>query len=312
MRHQTQQEVAGRQEIGVEDRDELPARDLEAGLERARLEPGPVAAVDVLDVDALRRQPLDRQLGDAARLVGRVVQHLDFEPVARVLDGAHRVDQPIGDVHLVVERQLDRHDRERFERRAGFRLVVPVPHVQVHEVVPVPAVDGENDQDEEVRGERERFQRRSWLTRECPATAVRSRLERGAQERRKLRWHNGLYYRWVETTSTNRADESIRTPTTPRRRGARRDRPRRTPINRCWRCVRASPFEDLGFARVDHHRAVRQGFPEVVLGLGKTPAQIAAIAAEIVRRGSTLLVTRASDAAYAAVRARCATGSVLL
>jgi NCAIR mutase (PurE)-related protein len=67
--------------------------------------------------------------------------------------------------------------------------------------------------------------------------------------------------------------------------------------------VRARPFEDLGFARVDHHRAARQGFPEVVLGLGKTPAQIAAIAAEIVGRGSTLLVTRASNAAYAAVRA---------
>ena len=67
--------------------------------------------------------------------------------------------------------------------------------------------------------------------------------------------------------------------------------------------LRARPFEDLGFARVDHHRAVRQGFPEVVLGLGKTPAQIAAIAAEIVRRGSTLLVTRASVAAFDAVRA---------
>jgi hypothetical protein len=66
--------------------------------------------------------------------------------------------------------------------------------------------------------------------------------------------------------------------------------------------LRGRPFEDLGFARVDHHRAIRNGFPEVVLGLGKTPAQIAAIAAEIVRRGSTLLVTRASDAAYAEVR----------
>src|SRR3982751_5582141 len=66
---------------------------------------------------------------------------------------------------------------------------------------------------------------------------------------------------------------------------------------------RARPFEDLGFARVDHHRSVRQGFPEVVLGLGKTPAQIAAIAAEIVGRGSTLLVTRAEPAAYDAVRA---------
>jgi NCAIR mutase (PurE)-related protein len=73
--------------------------------------------------------------------------------------------------------------------------------------------------------------------------------------------------------------------------------------------LRAQPYEDLGFARVDHHRSVRQGFPEVILGLGKTPAQIAAIAAEIVARGSTLLVTRASADAYEAVRARVPTAS---
>src|SRR5204863_7761188 len=68
--------------------------------------------------------------------------------------------------------------------------------------------------------------------------------------------------------------------------------------------LRARPFEDLGFARVDHHRAIRQGFPEVILGLGKTPSQIATIAAEIAGRGSTLLVTRASEAAFEAVRTR--------
>src|SRR3979490_2361460 len=67
--------------------------------------------------------------------------------------------------------------------------------------------------------------------------------------------------------------------------------------------LRARPFEDLGFARVDHHRAIRQGFPEVVLGIGKTPAQAAAIAAEIVRRGSTLLITRADAEMFAAVSA---------
>ena len=76
-----------------------------------------------------------------------------------------------------------------------------------------------------------------------------------------------------------------------------------TARDRLVETLRARPFEDLGFARVDHHRAIRQGFPEVVLGLGKTPAQIAAIAAEIASRGSTLLVTRATDAAYEAVRA---------
>jgi NCAIR mutase (PurE)-related protein len=65
--------------------------------------------------------------------------------------------------------------------------------------------------------------------------------------------------------------------------------------------MRSQPYENLGFARVDHHRSIRQGFPEVILGLGKTPAQIAAIASEIAARGSTLLVTRASAAAYEAV-----------
>lgn len=75
-----------------------------------------------------------------------------------------------------------------------------------------------------------------------------------------------------------------------------------TARDRLLDAFRARPFEDLGFARVDHHRSVRQGFPEVVLGLGKTPAQIAAIAAEIVSRGATLLVTRATQAAYDAVR----------
>ena len=67
--------------------------------------------------------------------------------------------------------------------------------------------------------------------------------------------------------------------------------------------LRAAPFEDLGFARVDHHREFRQGFPEVVLGVGKTPAQIAAIAERIVQRGHALLVTRAHQEAYEAVHA---------
>ncbi len=67
--------------------------------------------------------------------------------------------------------------------------------------------------------------------------------------------------------------------------------------------LRDQPFEDLGFARVDHHRAIRQGFPEVVLGLGKTPDQIATIAREIVSRGQPLLVTRADEATWTAVSA---------
>jgi NCAIR mutase (PurE)-related protein len=65
--------------------------------------------------------------------------------------------------------------------------------------------------------------------------------------------------------------------------------------------LRDLPYEDLGFARVDHHRALRQGFPEVIFGAGKSPDHVAAIASRIVARGHSLLVTRADVAAYAGV-----------
>jgi len=58
--------------------------------------------------------------------------------------------------------------------------------------------------------------------------------------------------------------------------------------------LRHLPFEDLGFAKIDHHRALRQGFPEVVLGHGKEPKQIAAIVTALRRRKSNVLVTRLS------------------
>ena len=57
--------------------------------------------------------------------------------------------------------------------------------------------------------------------------------------------------------------------------------------------LRRLPFEDLGFARVDHHRALRRGFPEVVFGAGKTAGQIAAIVERIAGGGQNVLVTRA-------------------
>jgi pyridinium-3,5-biscarboxylic acid mononucleotide synthase len=65
--------------------------------------------------------------------------------------------------------------------------------------------------------------------------------------------------------------------------------------------LRVLPFEDLGFAKVDHHRGLRDGFPEVVLAMGKTPAQVAAIAERLAARGGRLLVTRATAEHAAAV-----------
>ena len=68
--------------------------------------------------------------------------------------------------------------------------------------------------------------------------------------------------------------------------------------------LRNLPYEDLDFAKVDHHRSIRQGFPEVVFGQGKTPEQIASIAVTVLTRSDRLLVTRASGAAFEATRER--------
>lgn len=61
------------------------------------------------------------------------------------------------------------------------------------------------------------------------------------------------------------------------------------------------PYEELGFAKVDHHRASRQGFPEVIYCEGKTPAQVAAVAARLASQNKNLLATRASREIYQAV-----------
>src|SRR6187431_1431135 len=69
--------------------------------------------------------------------------------------------------------------------------------------------------------------------------------------------------------------------------------------------LRRLPFADLGFARVDHHRALRQGMAEAVYGPGKTPDQCVAIVAELLRASgaSPVVLTRADDAQVDAVLA---------
>ena len=65
--------------------------------------------------------------------------------------------------------------------------------------------------------------------------------------------------------------------------------------------LRDLPYQDLDFAKVDHHRPLRTGFPEVVLGRGKTPDQVADIAAALSGRGPAVLVTKTNRDAYEAV-----------
>jgi pyridinium-3,5-biscarboxylic acid mononucleotide synthase len=66
--------------------------------------------------------------------------------------------------------------------------------------------------------------------------------------------------------------------------------------------LKTLPYEDLGFAKVDHHRALRRGFPEAIFGAGKTPEQIVAIVDRIVARGQSVLVTRTGSDVHQLVK----------
>ena len=74
-------------------------------------------------------------------------------------------------------------------------------------------------------------------------------------------------------------------------------------VDAALEALRLLPYEDLEFAKIDHHRAIRDHIPEVVLGLGKTPEQVATIGERLVAQSGRLLVTRLDREGYRALQA---------
>ncbi len=68
-----------------------------------------------------------------------------------------------------------------------------------------------------------------------------------------------------------------------------------TSIDEAMVQLKSLPFEDLGFARIDHHRVLRKGFPEVIWGEGKTSGQILSIMRELKNKGHNILITRLDE-----------------
>lgn len=77
---------------------------------------------------------------------------------------------------------------------------------------------------------------------------------------------------------------------------------RRTSIDEAIEKLRHLPYENLGFARIDHHRSIRQGFPEVIFGRGKTMKQITSIVEKMLSRNHNVLVTRTDEKVFKQVK----------
>lgn len=73
-------------------------------------------------------------------------------------------------------------------------------------------------------------------------------------------------------------------------------------VDRALSRLRNLPYEDLGYAKIDHHRALRQGFPEVIFGLGKSPAHIEGVVRRMLPQKHNILITRGNEKLYRRIR----------
>ena len=79
-------------------------------------------------------------------------------------------------------------------------------------------------------------------------------------------------------------------------------RTKKLTVDQGLRKLRHLPFEDIGFARIDHHRVLRQGFPEVLFGQGKTPKQILNIVKRMLPLKHNILITRTEESVYRKIK----------
>ena len=77
---------------------------------------------------------------------------------------------------------------------------------------------------------------------------------------------------------------------------------KRITVEEAFRCLRHLPYEDIGFAKLDHHRSLRTGFPEVVFCQGKTGAQVVSIFRSLARENRSVLLTRCDEKVSRMVR----------
>src|SRR5262245_21713524 len=148
------QELRVWNEIGVEDGNELASGDLQASLQRPRFESEAIVSMQIVDIDALPAQCVNRLASHVLGFVRGIVEELDLQKLWRVVDFRHRLDQSFNNEHLVVDRELNCNRGQRLESPwLGYTLLVS--QIQVHQLIAVQTVDRQDDQDGEVRDENE-------------------------------------------------------------------------------------------------------------------------------------------------------------
>src|ERR1700682_464782 len=140
------QKIGLRNEIGIENTNEITLSGREPGLQSAGFEPSAIDAVDQLYVEPPALQILHAGGSQFSRVVGGIVEDLDLQQFARIIDLTDRFEQPLDHIDLVEDRQLHRHFRQLLEMTCRPHCSLPVFQEKVNNHVPMNPVCGEADQ----------------------------------------------------------------------------------------------------------------------------------------------------------------------
>src|SRR5437660_10844813 len=144
------EQVRLRHKIGVENTDKLAFRGVESDSERARFETSAIDAMNELDVEAATPQFVRARGGDLARIVGRIIQHLNLEKFSRIVLFRSRVQQTLDHVNFVKDRQLHRHLRQLLKAAGWDQLALSVFEKEINDEIAMHAVGGKTDEHTQI------------------------------------------------------------------------------------------------------------------------------------------------------------------
>src|ERR1700730_272866 len=139
-----------RNKIGVENTDKLAFRGVESDSERTRFETSAIDAMNELDVEAATPQFVRARGGNLARIVGRIIQHLNLEKFSRIIQFADRVQQTLDHVNFVKDRQLHRHLRQLVKAPGRDQLAPSVFEKEINDEVAMGDVGGKTNEDTQI------------------------------------------------------------------------------------------------------------------------------------------------------------------
>ena len=109
-------------------------------LQGTGLEAGPILPAHMFHIKTALPQFHNFSCHNLGRFVVRIVEHLDFKFVQRIIESGDGIKQSLGDVHFVVQRQLHRHARQNLEVTGGNDFLLPVLVIEENHQIPVQAI----------------------------------------------------------------------------------------------------------------------------------------------------------------------------